>query len=749
MRFAIPFAALLVAACSSSNPIVPMPDAGSTDAGQVPDADEGPIEIDGGPCKTTFRFVPPAGTSVSSVQVTGEWNQFKNPGIPMVGPDEHGAYTAKVELPVGFFGYKLIVDGNWQLDPSARWRKYVSGIENSGVRVTDCKLPILSLGRQKIGSDSYEAHIAYAMGQNQSRIDRTSAKATLRHDGAAVMIPVTIDANGDIDVQAKGLAPGKYTLLVDAKDRAGRAAKTLRLVFWIEGETFDWRDALIWMGVTDRVKNGDTSNDVPKEPNVDDRANFQNGDLEGMRQLIASGWLDKLGVRAIWLTPFNTNATGSYLSDDGVHLVTSYHGYWPVKARQVDPRLGGDAALEKFVWEAHAHGIRVLMDFVANHVHNQHEYFLQHPEWFRTGCICGTSNCDWTAHRLDCLFASYMPDVDWTNNDASEQFTDDAVWWIERFDLDGLRIDAVKHVEDAAIINLSGKVRQELEASGTKVFLMGETAMGWSDCGLGCNKDQYDTISRYIGPMGLDGQFDFVLYHAVPYRSFARDDRGMLHADYWAQASTWMYPQGSIMTPYIGSHDTPRFVTLATYRNQNGYPDYIPGNKWSNYAGPPPDAEPYSRHRAALSWLLGLPGAPLLYYGDEYGEWGGADPNNRVLWRGDKPLSSEEQATLDLARKLGQARKELVALRRGAYRSVKATEEVLLFARQTTDDKAALVAVSKVPAPRTITATLPLTLSVMNGQTLKDRLGGPDVTVSGNGTLSVTLAPRGAAILAP
>jgi hypothetical protein len=44
---------------------------------------------------------------------------------------------------------------------------------------------------------------------------------------------------------------------------------------------------------------------------------------------------------------------------------------------------------------------------------------------------------------------------------------------------------------------------------------MGETAMGWSDCADPCNDENYGTIARYIGPFGLDGQFDFVLYHGV------------------------------------------------------------------------------------------------------------------------------------------------------------------------------------------------------------------------------------------
>src|SRR5690606_18568789 len=96
----------------------------------------------------------------------------------------------------------------------------------------------------------------------------------------------------------------------------------------------------------------------------------------------------------------------------------------------------------------------------------------------------------------------------------------------------------------------------------------------------------------------------------------------------------------------------------------------------------PPNDEPYARHRVALAWLLTLPGAPLLYYGDEYGQFGGADPDNRSLWRPPGTLSSRESATLDFTRKVGQARRELTALRRGSYRSLHATETFLAYARE-------------------------------------------------------------------
>ena len=708
-------------------------------------------------CATEFRFKPEAGTAITSVEVAGQWNGFDTTKTTKLsGPDASGYYTGSVDLSPGLWGYKLILNGNnWVLDPGQGYRRYVDGTENSGVRVRDCGLPRLTLAsnsvtRPSAGAGKFEAKVAVAAPVTGEKIDTASLGAKLLHHGSETDVAKSVTASStELAVALGSLADGKYTLRLTLADAKGKLSEPLDLVFWVEAEKFEWSDALVYMIMTDRFKNADKSNDAPKQSGVQDgRGDFQGGDLEGVRQKIADGTLDKLGVRAIWMTPFQTNPAGAFLASDNYHLVTGYHGYWPVKAREVDARIGGNVALKALVKEAHAHGIRILMDYVVNHVHQDHEYYKQHPEWFRTGCVCGTSGCDWTEKRLECLFTPYLPDVNWTVPEVGEQLVADALWWMSEFDLDGLRVDAVKHVEDIAIRNISTRLKEELELAGTTYFQMGETAMGWSDCGLDCNKSQYGTISQYIGPFALDGQFDFVLYHGVPYRVFAYDEKGLIHADYWAQQSQLQYPAGSVMTPFIGSHDSSRFVTLATYRGQPGWDKGVPGNQWSNVAVAPPDAEPYARHALALSWLMGLPGAPLLYYGDEYGEWGGADPGNRAFWRGDGTLSANESAVLARTQKLGAARRELVALRRGAYRSLHATETFLAFARETKDGKVAVVALSRDPGPTTTEVTLPLTLPLANGTTLVDRLGGASVSVSG-GKLSISLPGRGAAILAP
>ena len=93
------------------------------------------------------------------------------------------------------------------------------------------------------------------------------------------------------------------------------------------------------MILTDRFVNGNTSND-PISTGAAQGADWQGGDLEGVTQMIESGYFSEMGVNVLWLTPFNTAADGTGKAADGVHEVSSFHGYWPVEPRQVDPRLG-------------------------------------------------------------------------------------------------------------------------------------------------------------------------------------------------------------------------------------------------------------------------------------------------------------------------------------------------------------------------------------------------------------------------
>ena len=587
--------------------------------------------------------------SASTVELKGEWDWDQTIAMTESG----GIWSTTVELEDGLYCYKFIVDGDYIFDPSNTYRGYCDGIENSVVRVG--VTPHLShqiVDEKLVVSSAENPNSDYAFTQNGN--------------------------TWELDLNT--LQDGKHSITLAADGKESLA------VFWSGPDAdFIWDDALIYMVMTDRFVNGNTSNDGAPS-GAEAEADWMGGDLEGVTQMIESGYFTDLGVNALWISPFNTNPTGSYIAADGQHMVSGYHGYWPIEPRQVDPRFGGEEALTEMVDAAHDAGLRVMADFVVNHVHEDHVYAQQHPEWFNQGCICGTEFCDWTERRLDCLFMDYMPDLDWKNRDASEQIIEDALWWAETFDLDGIRVDAVKHVDDHAMTNLATRINERFEATGTDFYLKGETAMGWSGHSLEDNADDYGTINRYIGDDALDGQADFVLYHAVVDNVFTTGNMDYQHLDYWTNRSQDQYVDGAIMVPYLGSHDSPRYLS----RIQNDGTQY---NQWEEQARPTtPSSASYQSAKQGIAWLLTTPGAPMLYMGDEFGQHGGADPDNRRML--DFNLNDGQQDLLNFTSEIANVRLDNEALRRGVYSTYHVESDMVAY-EMTTSEQSLLVVLNR------------------------------------------------------
>ena len=595
--------------------------------------------------------------NASSVELIGEWNWSETLTMTRNGD----VWSVDVELSEGLYCYKFIVDGAYIFDPSNPERVYCDDIENSLLRVDDHLRP----------------HYTATLTDVALEVTYHAGSTGALHDGvpSALAGATWDDMTSTWTLPLSGLTDGKHTLKIEGFDAEGHPAYDLLVPFWTGPHAeFVWDDALVYMIMTDRFVNGNTSNDGTST-GAAQGADWQGGDFAGVTQMIESGYFADLGVNALWLTPFNTAATGTGKAADGVHDVSAFHGYWPIEARGVEPRLGTEAELQAMIEAAHDDGMRVMMDFVVNHVHEDHEYAQNNSDWFNTGCICGQADCDWTEHRLDCQFTAYMPDVNWKNRQASEQMIADALWWMETFDLDGARIDAVKHVENLAVSNLVAQINERFETVGNDVYLKGETAMGWSGHSLEDNQAQYGAINAYMGPDGLDGQADFVLYHAVVDNVFVSGNENYQHLDYWTNRSQDQYTPGSLMVPYVGSHDVPRLTSRADTGTGDAY------NQWveDGLPGQPGDVSAYHAALQAYGWLLTTPGAPLLYYGDEYGEYGGADPDNRHMYRNQSSWSDHEAALFENISQLGQLRLESIALRQGAYSTRLAMANLLAY----------------------------------------------------------------------
>ncbi|MBS0658335.1 MAG: hypothetical protein JSR82_08850 [Verrucomicrobia bacterium] len=499
--------------------------------------------------------------------------------------------------------------------------------------------------------------------------------------------------------------------------------------------SFDYRDAVMYFALTDRFANGSRENDAPTDDaNVLPPANWQGGDWKGLTQKIEEGYFEKLGVNVLWLGPLNRNPAEAYREYPAPNRwYTGYHGYWPISPTEVDPHYGTAADLKALVAAAHRRGMKVLADLVLHHVHEQHPFWRDHRDWFgKLELPDGRKNLRlWDEHQYTTWFEPYLPSFNFDHPGATEAMIENSIWWLQEFDLDGFRLDAVKHIPTSFWWKFRAALRDRVELpKGRKLYLVGETFMDRAG------------ISSFVGPNMLDGQFDFPLYDTIV-DVFARESAGLDALERSLRASEATYGAGHLMSPLIGNHDKSRFMAYA----DGDLPDpKIEKEEEVGWAKPPRVDRPESFAKLALAqaFLMSIDGVLMLYYGDEYGETGAGDPDNRRRMRFGAELSAAEQSALERMQFYGQFRARHPALRRGTRRTLAAERNFLAFVRTEGNDRV-LCLFHRGPEPAThelvVKPELPDGDYIFQPQ-------GTKVTVK-DGRVSITLAAREAAFLEP
>ena len=183
-------------------------------------------------------------------------------------------------------------------------------------------------------------------------------------------------------------------LTVEAKEQAEVAVEEA-VVNASADDNFTWDNATVYFVITDRFENGDTTNDHSygrSEGEVNAAGygsrtgTFHGGDLAGMTKKIEEGYFDDLGVNAIWITAPYEQIHGAICSEGFKHY--AYHGYYALDFSNMDANMGTEEDMRKFVDTAHAHGIRVVLDIVLNHVGyadpvtaNEYGFGKLGPDW--------------------------------------------------------------------------------------------------------------------------------------------------------------------------------------------------------------------------------------------------------------------------------------------------------------------------------------------------------------------------------
>ncbi len=590
------------------------------------------------------------------VEIVGAWNGWARPGTTPIARDD-GWRVAHVDVAPGEHAYAIVEDGVWTADHHTPMTTTVDDREVSLAVVPDCHVPLLRVdeveatvdGRSIVRASFLAA--AGGPGLNASSVTATSEDGSTR-------TPTWVHAGrGELAFELSGLARGKHVLTLRARDERGAPANEAIATVWIAPERWEPRDAVVYQIFLDRFRNASGALDAPARPS--DRAG---GTLAGVRREIESGMIEALGVDTLWLSPLYRNPTGDFLGNDG-RPYTSYHGYWPIHSRAIDERFATEAELDDFMRFAHSRGLRVLFDVVPNHVHEQHPWKTEHSGWFSEDCLCGQGSCDWGTHIRTCWFTSYLPDLDWFNVDAAKAATNEVLWWFERWNADGIRIDAVPMMPRAATRRIANAIRTRYAHRGNVPYIIGENFTGPG----GFQSLRYD-----LGPHGLDGSFHFPLMWTIR-QAIATESAPMseIETTFRAGETAWE-GSGAVMGLMIGNHDVSRFASVSA-----GNAD---GDTWT----PPPqplDPIVYAKQRVALAAVLTLPGAPVVYYGDEVGLAGRSDPDCRRVMPADSALLPAQQSLRETVRRIGRTRACSRALRRGSLISILSDTERFVFAR--------------------------------------------------------------------
>lgn len=453
-------------------------------------------------------------------------------------------------------------------------------------------------------------------------------------------------------------------------------------------EEFDWRDTVMYFAMVDRFRDSDgraepvsgvTDGDATRGPS----GQYEGGDLDGVTEQLP--YLTDLGVTAVWLSaPYDNRETAGAAIDPGSdpHTYSAYHGYWPSPDNidysdptnpspvpEVESRIGTATDLREFVDAAHgtigANGqeVKVLFDYVMNHVDIESGLYRAHEDWFARDPgmgnrirNCGRENLwDDPYWGTRCAFTDYLPAFDFENAAARAWSVDDAAWWAREFELDGYRLDAIKHVPFSWLTELRSRLGEEF-GTDERFYLVGETFA----------YDDRELLASYVDPESmLDGQFDFP-FKARLCEALFRDDGDLRNFSSWMDSNDGFYGDQAIMTTFIGNHDIPRAIHFASGEIGDCRAGSNPSNGWSMSFRQPSDSLPYERLALGFAVMMTSPGIPLIYYGDEVGLAGGGDPDNRRMmpWS-DSELNEHQRDLRASVRALSRIRGEQPALTRG------------------------------------------------------------------------------------
>ncbi|MBR2777345.1 MAG: cyclomaltodextrinase N-terminal domain-containing protein [Prevotella sp.] len=342
------------------------------------------------------------------------------------------------------------------------------------------------------------------------------------------------------------------------------------------------------------------------------------GDLNGIREHL--DYFKELGVTALWFTPVLEND-----SPDSENGFATYHGYATTNYYKVDPRFGTNDDYKRLCDEAHAKGLKIVMDMIFNHSGYEHPWthdmpskdWLNTPEWLteeqsgRDPMTGFTANSDGSApaksaylqtsykltpvvdpyaskvdlkETVEGWFVPSMPDLNQLNPHVIRYLIQNSIWWIETVGIDGIRMDTYPYAYAQPMAQWMKEINDEYPNFNT----VGETWVTEPAYTAAWQKDsKLSPFNTYLKTV-----MDFSFYDKLIQARNEETDgfwKG-LNRLYNSFVYDYLYPNPSSVMAFIENHDTDRFL----------------GNGCDTLA-----------LKQALALLLTVNRIPQLYYGTE------------------------------------------------------------------------------------------------------------------------------------
>jgi len=406
----------------------------------------------------------------------------------------------------------------------------------------------------------------------------------------------------------------------------------------------------IYFLMPDRFSNGDESNDrvagyKDQSLNRDSIYLRHGGDLQGIINHL--DYIQNLGATTVWLTPVIENDMPN----------RTEHGYAFTNHYKIDKRLGGEEAYLKLSDELHKRGMKLMQDAVYNHVGLWH-WMQQDPpskDWIHQWPTFTQPNYKEQVffdpyasekdkkQMADGWFTKEMPDVNQSNPYVANFLIQHAIWCVEKFGVDGWRIDTYKYVD----LDFMNRCNKALTDEYPNITMVGEN---WCE---GIPNQAYFTVNKLNTKYksNLTGAIDFeILFKGI---QPALTQQNGVNSLYNTMSLDFLYEHPLTNLVFLDNHDMSRFYSVVD--------------------------SSVAKQKMGLAWLFTTRGIPQLYYGTEILMGGKSYPHDGDVrldfpggWKGDMKnaftgngLTADEKNVQQYTKILADYRKQTSALRTG------------------------------------------------------------------------------------